>query len=196
MKKTLITIISALCIVATSATMAVATTTTPKPATRSTLAGALSASSGFPTVCPPAGVVGKALALTLSKPVVTKESGTPFWLLNCKYTATPAIPANPSVEWQKQTPVVFPAAEKTAIKTEHAVAVPGLGDAAYRVPYSALNAALSSPLYVLKGGVVCSVDAWFSSMSSPAVVVGGVKVHLESTAQLETLAKQLLKSYW
>jgi hypothetical protein len=196
MKKSLITIISGLCIVATSATMAAASTTVPKSAARSTVAGASSASSGFPAVCPSGALVGKALGLTLSKPAVTKESGTPFWLLNCKYTATPAIPANPSVEWQKQTPALFSAAEKTAIKTEHAVAVPGLGDAAYRVPYSALNAALSSPLYVLKGGVVCTVDAWFSSMSSAAVVVGGVKVHLESTAQLETLAKQLLKSYW
>ncbi len=191
MKKTFIAVISALCIVGTSATMAVATTTA-----RSIVSGASSASSGFPTICPPAGVVGKALGLTLSKPAVTKESGTPFWLLNCKYTATPAITANPLLEWQKQTPAAFSAAEKTAIKTDHAVAVPGLGDAAYRVPYSALNAALSSPLYVLKGGVVCTVDAWFSSMSSPAVVVGGVKVHLESTAHLETLAKVLLKSYW
>ena len=191
MKKTLITLISALCIVGTSATMAVATTTA-----RSITSGAASASSGFPTICPPGGVVGKALALTLSKPAVTKESGTPFWLLNCKYTATPAIPMNPSLEWQKQTAAVFSTAEKTAIKSEHAVAVPGLGDAAYRVPYSALNAALSSPLYVLKGGVVCTVDAWFGSMSSPAVTVGGVKVHLESTAHLEALAKVLLKSYW
>ena len=98
MKKTLITLISALCIVGTSATMAVATTTA-----RSNTTGALSASSGFPTKCPPAGVVGKALALTLSKPAVTKESGTPFWLLNCKYTAAPAITANPLLEWQKQT---------------------------------------------------------------------------------------------
>ena len=40
MKKTLITIISALCIVATSATMAVAATTAPKSAARSTMAGA------------------------------------------------------------------------------------------------------------------------------------------------------------
>ena len=150
MKKTLITLISALCIVGTSATMAVATTTA-----RSNTTGALSASSGFPTKCPPAGVVGKALALTLSKPAVTKESGTPFWLLNCKYTATPAITANPLLEWQKQTATAFASAEKTAIKTEHAAAVPGLGDGAYRVPYSALNAALSSPLYVLKAGVVC-----------------------------------------
>ncbi|MFZ2056483.1 MAG: hypothetical protein WAV54_03625 [Acidimicrobiales bacterium] len=44
--------------------------------------------------------------------------------------------------------------------------------------------------------MICSVDAWFSSTSSPAVVVGGVKVQLESTARLETLAKELLKSYW
>jgi hypothetical protein len=141
-------------------------------------------------------VVGKALGLNLSKPAVTKESGTPYWLLNCKYTATPAITANPLLEWQKQTATAFASAEKTAIKTEHAVAVSGLGDAAYRVPYSALNAALSSPLYVLKAGVVCSVDAWFSSTSSPAVVVGGIKAHLESTTHLEALAKQLLKSYW
>ena len=173
MKKTLITIISALCIVATSATMAVASAAAPKSAGRFNVTGALSASAGFPTICPPAAVVGKALGLNLSKPVVTKESGTPSWLLNCKPTATPAITANPLLEWQNQTATAFASAEKTAIKTEHAVTVPGLGDAAYRVPYSALNAALSSPLYVLKAGVVCSVDAWFSSISSPAVVVSG-----------------------
>ncbi len=196
MKKSLIIIVGALCIVAASATMAAAATWAPKSAARSTMAGAVSASSGFPTACPPAAVVGKALGLTLSKPAVTKEPGTPYWLLNCKYSATPAITANPLLEWQKQTPAAFSAAEKTAIKSEHAVAVSGLGNAAYRVPYSALNAALSSPLYVLKGGVVCSVDAWFSSTSRPAVVVGGIKVHLESTVHLETLAKELLKSYW
>ncbi len=46
MKKSLIIVISAMCIVAASATMAVATTTTPKSEARSTVSGALSASSG------------------------------------------------------------------------------------------------------------------------------------------------------
>ena len=78
MKKSLIIIVGALCIVAASATMAAAATWAPKSAARSTMAGAVAASSGFPTTCPPAAVVGKALGLTLSKPVVTKESGTPF----------------------------------------------------------------------------------------------------------------------
>ena len=85
MKKTLITIISALCIVATSATMAVATTTAPKSAARSTVSGASSASSGFPTICPPAKAVGKALGLTVSKPtVVMYAKGL---ALECKYTS-------------------------------------------------------------------------------------------------------------
>jgi hypothetical protein len=196
MKKTVIALIGALCIVAASATMAAATsTTTPRLAARSTIMGASSASSGFPTKCPPAAVVGKALKLTLSKPAVTKD-GAPFWLLICKYSAHPAITANPLLEWQKETAATFSSAEKTAIKSEHAVVVHGLGDAAYRVPYSPLAAALGSPLYVLKGGVACSIDAWFSSASTPAVTVDGVKVHLESVAHLETLARELLKSYW
>ena len=76
MKKTLITLIGALCIVATSATMAVATTTAPGSAARSTVTGALSASSGFAPKCPPAAVVGKALALTLSGSNSTNENGT------------------------------------------------------------------------------------------------------------------------
>ncbi len=97
MKKSLIIIVGALCIVAASATMAAAATWAPKSAARSTMAGAVAASSGFPTTCPPAAVVGKALGLTLSKPVVTKESGTPFWLLECQYSATPAIDVNVSL---------------------------------------------------------------------------------------------------
>ena len=60
MKKTFITIIGALCIVAASATMAGATTRAPQSASRSSVTGASSASSRFPTTCPPAGVVGKA----------------------------------------------------------------------------------------------------------------------------------------
>ncbi|MFZ2056484.1 MAG: hypothetical protein WAV54_03630 [Acidimicrobiales bacterium] len=147
MKKTLITLISALCIVATSATMAVATTTAPKSAARSNVTSISFASSGFPTTCPPAAVVGRSLGLSLSRPVATKEPGTPYWLLNCIYSATPAIARNPVIEWQKETPAAFSAAEKTAIKTEHAVAVANLGKgvAAYRVPYTALNAAFYSP---------------------------------------------------
>ncbi len=83
MKKTFITVISVLAIVAMSATMAVATTAAPKSAVRSTVAGALSASSGFPTVCPPAAVVGKALGRTVSKPtVVMYAKGL---ALECKY---------------------------------------------------------------------------------------------------------------
>ena len=47
MKKTLITVISALCVVATSATMAVAATTASGWAPRPTVTSVLSASSGF-----------------------------------------------------------------------------------------------------------------------------------------------------
>jgi hypothetical protein len=47
------------------------------------MAGASSAFSGFPTICPPAAAVGKALRLTVSKPTV------PMYLkgraLECKY---------------------------------------------------------------------------------------------------------------
>ena len=61
------------------------TTAAPKSAVRSTVAGALSASSGFPTVCPPAAVVGKALGRTVSKPtVVIYAKGL---ALECKYVS-------------------------------------------------------------------------------------------------------------
>ncbi|MFZ2058489.1 MAG: hypothetical protein WAV54_13860 [Acidimicrobiales bacterium] len=196
MKKTIITLVAALGLAGGITTIAAAASTkAPELAARSTLIGASPASSGFPTKCPPAVVVGKALELTLSKPAVTKE-GAPYWILICKYSAHPAITANPLLEWQKETAAAFSSAEKAAIKSEHAVVVHGLGDAAYRVPYSTLAATFGSPLYVLKGGVACSIDAWFSSASTPAVTVGGVKVHLESVAHLETLARELLKSYW
>ncbi len=83
MKKTFITIISAVCIVAISATMAVASTTAPKSAAGSTMTGTLSASSGFPSICPPAKAVGTALGLTVSKPTVVMY--VKGFALECKY---------------------------------------------------------------------------------------------------------------
>ena len=152
MQKTLIPLVAALGLAVGITTIAAAARTkAPGLAARSTMISASSASSGFPTKCPPAAVVGKALRLSLSKPVVTKESRTPYWLLNCIYSAQPAITSNPVLEWQKETAAKFSAAEKSDLKSEHAVDVHGLGDAAYRVPYSTLNAASCSPLYVFKG---------------------------------------------
>ena len=129
MKKTFITIIGALCIVATSATMAVATTTAPKSAARSNLTGALSASSGFPTICPPAAVVGKALGLTVSKPTVLMYAKG--LALECKYMSEKS---QTTLSYTSETRKAFLAAEKAFPKSS-IVVVNNLGNgvAAYRM---------------------------------------------------------------
>ena len=112
MKKTFITIMGALCIVAASATMAAAATTAPKSATRSTMASAVSASSGFPTICPPAAAVGKALGLTLSKPTVPMY--TKGLALECKYEYT-SKKGQTTLSYTSDTRTAFLASEKLPI---------------------------------------------------------------------------------
>lgn len=168
MKKTFITIISALCIVATSATMAVATTTAPKSATRSNATRAASASSGFPTVCPPVAVVGKALGLTVSKPTV------PMYLkgraLECKYGSGKS---QTTLSYSSDTRKAFLAQEASFPKGSIVVVTNlGKGIAAYLL--------LPDVLHVQKGTLECVIETEVVTAQSHE----------------ETLAKQLLKSYW
>ncbi len=166
MKKTFITVISALCIVATSATMAVATTTAPKSAAKYTVAGALSASSVFPTKCPPAAVVGKALGSTVSKPtVVMYAKGL---ALECQYTSGKS---KTTLTYTPDTRKAFLAEENSLPKTSIVVVTNlGKGVAAYRVPPYVLN--------VQNGTVECIIET------------------KASVAHQGALAKALLKSYW
>jgi hypothetical protein len=167
MKKTLITIVSALCIVAASANMAVATTTMPKSKARSTMAGVSSASSGFPTICPPAAVVGKALGLTVSKPTV------PMYLkgrtLECKYSGRNQT----TISYSSDTRKAFLAQEASLPKGILVVVTNlGKGVAAYLV--------LPDVLHVQDGALECVIATEVST----------------SQAREEALAKVVLKSYW
>jgi hypothetical protein len=169
MKKTLITLIGALCIVATSATMAVATTTAPGSAAKSTVTSALSASSGFAPKCPPAAVVAKALALTLSGSHFTNESGT----VECYYTSKGTSVPKANIQWLTyKARATFSSDEKFYKSLGSAVVVTSLGTGvtAFGVP--------STFLEFVKGTALCTIKA-------------GV-----SLAHLEVLAKELLKSYW
>ena len=168
MKKSLITIISALCIVVASATMAVATTTAPKSAARSNATGATSASSGFPTVCPPAAVVGKALGLTVSKPTV------PMYLkgraLECKYGSAKS---QTTISYSSDTRKAFLAQEASLPKGSIIVVTNlGRGVAAYLL--------LPDVLHVQDGTLECVIETEVVTAQSHE----------------EALAKVLLKSYW
>ena len=168
MKKTFITIIGALCIVAASATMAVATTTAPKSVARSNATGALSASSGFPTVCPSAAAVGKALGLTVSKPTV------PMYLkgraLECKYGSAKS---QTTISYSSDTRKAFLAQEASFPKGSIVVVTNlGKGVAAYLL--------LPDVLHVQDGTLECVIETEVKTAQSHE----------------EALAKVLLKSYW
>jgi len=168
MKRSLITIISALCIVASSATVAAATTRAPKSAARSTVIGALSAASRFPTSCPPAGVVGKALGLTVSKPtVVMYAKGL---ALECKY-ASGKGKTTTTLSYTSATLKAFLAEEKSLPKSS-VVVVTNLGKGVTAFGLTAFS------LYFQDGTLECIL----STMSS--------------TVHQEALAKVLLTSYW
>jgi len=168
MKKTFIAIIGALCIVAASATMAVATTTAPKSVARSNATGALSASSGFPTVCPSAAAVGKALGLTVSKPTV------PMYLkgraLECKYGSGKS---QTTISYSSDTRKAFLAQEASLPKGSIIVVTNlGRGVAAYLL--------LPDVLHVQDGTLECVIETEVKTAQSHE----------------EALAKVLLKSYW
>jgi hypothetical protein len=170
MKKSLITIVTALCIVAVSATMAAATTSAPKSAARSTVTGALSASSRFPTTCPPAGVVSKAFGLTFSKPtVVISVKG---FALECRYKSGKGKTATTTtLSYTSETLKAFLAAEKVLPKSSiAAVTSLGKGVTAYRLTIFGL--------YFQDGTVECVLST------------------MASTVDQVALAKVLLKSYW
>jgi len=169
MKKTLITLIGALCIVAASANMAVATTTAPGSAARSTVNGASPASSGFAPKCPPAAVVAKALALALCGSHFTNENGT----VECYYTSKGSSVPKANIQWLTHLAQTTFSSDKKFYKslgTAVLVTSLGKGVAAFGVP--------SLFLEFLKGTALCTIKA-------------GV-----SLPHLETLARELLKSYW
>jgi hypothetical protein len=154
MKKSLITIVSALCIVAASVA----------------IAGAVAASSRFPTTCSPAAVVGKALGLTVSKP--TAPVYAKGMALECDYTSGKGKTMKTTVlSYTSETQNAFLAAEKALPKSSVVVVTNlGKGVAAYRIT--------AFGLYVQDGTLQCII----STTASPAHQV--------------TLAKVLLKSYW
>ena len=200
MKKIIITLIATLGLAVGTTAIAVAANTpaTAKLAARPTMTGALSASSGFPTKCPPATPVGNALGLKLTKLTVTGEPGD---ALICSYSA-PTLPGrmfSPTIEWRDWTLSEFLSIEGSVIKHAHAINLNNpkngvTGVTAYWVPFTSVKAmVLEDPLFVWKGGVACLIGAWFSSITA---VGTHVTYHPESLAHLKALASVFLKKYW
>jgi len=167
MRKTLITVIGALCIVAASTTAAMAATAVSKSATRSNVTVALSASAGMPTTCPPAAAVGKALGLSVSKPtVVVYAKGIS---LECSYTSKKE--GKTTLSYTPETQKVFLAQEKSLPKTSIDVVTSlGNGVSAFLMPPYMLE--------VQKGTVECIIET------------------KAGAAKTEALAGVLLNSYW
>jgi hypothetical protein len=155
-EETLITLIGAVCIVATSATMAVATATPLTATSRSLVANASSASSGLPTKCPPAGLVGRALALTVSKPTVVTD--VPGMALECQYTSGKS---KTTLSYMSETRKAFLAEENALPKTSILIVTLGKGIAAYRVPPYLLS--------VQNGTVECVIESKVSAVHEDAL---------------------------
>jgi hypothetical protein len=134
------------------------------------MAGAVSASSRFPTTCPPAAVVGKALGLTISKPTVAVYAKG--MALECDYASGKGSTKMTTVlSYTSTTQKAFLAAEKALPKSsDHVVNNLGTGVAAYRMT--------AYGLYVQYGTLQCVIST------------------MASTAGQGALAKALLKSYW
>jgi hypothetical protein len=144
MKKTIITLIATLGL-ALGTTAAAAASTTAKFAASPIMTGALSASSGFPTKCPPAAPVGKALGLSVSGPtVVSYAAGL---ALECQY----ASGQNKfTVTWEKESRAGFLAEEKfLGVKP-----VTGLGAGVAAYSTASLN------LMFQKGSLGCTIEAY------------------------------------
>jgi hypothetical protein len=155
MKKTIITLIALGLSFGTTA--AAAAGTTAKFAARPIMTGALSASSVFPTKCPPAGPVGKALGLSVSRPtVVSYAAGL---ALECKYTSGKG---KSTVTWENETRAAFLSEEKAlGVKP---ITVLGKGVSAYSIA--------SFQLAVQKGTLGCIIEAYGVSL-----------VHVEALAK-------------
>ena len=169
MKKTVITIIATLGLALGTTATAATASTTAKLAARPTMTAALFASSGFAPKCPPVGVVGKALGLTLSGSHFTNEDGT----VECYYTSKGTSVPKATIQWLTyQARATFSSDKQFYKSLGTAVLVTSLGKgvAAFGVP--------STFLELLKGTALCTIKA-------------GV-----SLAKLTVLASELLKSYW
>ena len=171
MKKTIIILIATFALaVGTAATAAAeSTTATAKSAARPIMTAALSASSEFAPKCPPTGVVGKALGLTLTGSNSTNENGT----VECYYRGKGSLLTKANIQWLTyQARATFSSDKKfyTSLGTAKPVTSLGKGVVAFGVP--------STFLELLKGTALCTIKA-------------GV-----SLGNLAALARELLKSYW
>jgi hypothetical protein len=156
MKKTIITLIATLGL-ALGTTAAATASTTVKFAARPIMAGALPVSSGFPTKCPPAAPVGKALGLRVSGPtVVSYAAGL---ALECQYTSGKG---KSTVTWENGARAAFLSEEKTL----RAKPITGLGEGV-----SAYSVA-SFQLAAQKGTLECIIEAYGVSL-----------VHVEALAK-------------
>lgn len=144
-KKNILVLCAVVGVLVLSGTGLAAASTTAKSAARPTMSGAVSASSSFPTNCPPAAPVGKALGLDVTGPTVLSHvSGM---ALECQYKSAKG---NTTLTWVKQTPAGFGSLEKTlGVKP-----ITGLGKGV--LAYS--NASVQ--FAVQKGTLGCTISAF------------------------------------
>jgi hypothetical protein len=151
MKKTIITLIATLGLALGTTAAAAPASTTARLAARPIMTGDLSRSSGFPTKCPPAAPVGKALGLRVSGPtVVSYAAGL---ALECQYTSGKG---KSTVTWEKATRAAFLSEEKAmGVKP---ITDLGKGVSAYSVA--------SFQLAVQKGALQCIIEAFGLSLAN------------------------------
>jgi hypothetical protein len=144
MKKTIITLIALGLTLGTTAAAAAASTTA-KFAAKPTMTGVLSASSTFPTKCPPAAPVGKALGLHVTGPTVVSHAAG--LALECQYTSAKG---KTTLTWENQTRAAFLSMEKTlGVKP-----ITGLGTGVAAYSNSSVEFA------VQKGTLGCIISAY------------------------------------
>ena len=164
MKKTVITLIAVIALATgTTPTVAAASTVTAAQlAARPNMTGALSVSAGLPTKCPPAAPVGKALGLSVSRPVVVSYAAG--LALECRYTSGKA---KPTITWDSETRASFLSMEKTlGVKPITGL---GKGVSAYSVA--------SFQLAVQKEALECIIEAFGASLGHVEALAEELLLH-------------------
>jgi len=142
-----------------SGTGLAAASTTAKSAARPTVSGAVSAHSNFPTKCPPAAPVGKALGVSVTGPTVL--SHVAGMALECQYKSAKG---KTTLTWVKQTPAGFRSLEKTlGVKP-----LTGLGTGV--LAYS--NASVE--FAVQKGTLGCTISAYGFKLAQMEALAGKI----------------------
>jgi hypothetical protein len=145
LKKNIFVLGAVVAVLALSGTGLTPASATAKSAARPTVTGAVSAKTSFPTKCPPAAPVGKALGLKVTGPTVVAHMAG--MALECQYKSAKL---KTTLSWVKQTSAAFLSLEKTV----GAKPISGLGKGV--LAYS--NASVQ--FAVQKGTLGCTISAF------------------------------------